>query len=160
MFINLNHITEKGIIVDQVVEFDESYYHKTTIKGLRDVYVKGKIYYSQTNEVIFEGLIKGIMRLQEANTGELVDYPFKSEVNEILAENNSIEANLRTNTQNSLDLKEVLWQNIVLEVPIRISESLKPQTTKGDGWELVDENSKKEDPRLECFKALLEKGKE
>src|SRR5574344_1334554 len=160
MFINLNHITEKGIIVDQVVEFDESYYHKTTIKGLRDVHVKGKIYYSQTNEVIFEGLIKGIMRLQEANTGELVDYPFKSEVNEILAENNNIEANLRTNTQNSLDLKEVLWQNIVLEVPIRVGESTKPKIQKGEGWELVDENSKKQDPRLECFRALLEKRKE
>ena len=160
MFINLNHITEKGIIVDQVVEFDESYYHKTTIKGLRDVYVKGKIYYSQTNEVIFEGLIKGIMRLQEANTGELVDYPFKSEVNEILAENNSIEANLRTNTQNSLDLKEVLWQNIVLEVPIRVTEEKELKPIKGEGWELRDENSKREDPRLECFRTLLDEGKE
>ena len=160
MFINLNHITEKGIIIDQLVDFDESYYKKTTIKGLKDVHVKGKIYYSQTGEVIFSGKIKGIMSLQEANTGELVDYPFKSEVSEILAENNNIEANLRTNTQNSLDLKEVLWQNIVLEVPIRVVESLKPKLSKGEGWELMDENSKKEDPRLECFRALLEKGKE
>jgi uncharacterized metal-binding protein YceD (DUF177 family) len=160
MFINLNHITEKGIEINQQVDFEPIYYKKTAIKGLENVIVKGKIYYSETSEVIFEGNVSGVMKLQDANTGELINYKFSADVNEILAENENIKPILRTNIQNSLDLKEVLWQNIVLEVPIRISESLKPKTTKGEGWELVDENSKREDPRLECFKALLEKGKE
>ena len=29
-----------------------------------------------------------------------------------------------------------------------------------DGWELYDEFSKKDDPRLECFRTLLDEGKE
>ena len=32
--------------------------------------------------------------------------------------------------------------------------------TKGEFWEVRDENSKKDDPRLECFRALLDEGKE
>ena len=62
--------------------------------------------------------------------------------------------------QNSLDLEEVLWQNIVLEVPIRVTKTDKTNKTKGDGWELYDEFSKKDDPRLECFRTLLDEGKE
>lgn len=160
MFINLNHISEKGIIIDQNIIFEDSYYKKSLVKGLNDVHVNGKIYCSQTGEVMFEGNIKGIMKLQDANTGELIDYPFTTNIDEVLEENNNIDDNLRTNPQNRLDLKEILWQNIVLEVPIRVVTSSKPITEKGEGWELVDENSKKQDPRLECFKALLEKRKE
>src|SRR5574344_1823040 len=160
MFIDLNHVTERGIELDQDIIFEEKYYKKSLVKSLEKTHVKGKIYYSQTGEVIFEGNVFGIMKLKDANSGELINYQFKTNVEEILAENNEIEADLKTNTQNSLDLKEVLWQNIVLEVPIKFSRSKQPNTLKGDGWELSDENSKKEDPRLECFKALLEKGKE
>ena len=160
MFINLNHINEKGIIINQEITFDESYFQKSLIKGLKSVFVQGRIYCSQTNEVLFEGSIKGQMKLQDAYTGELIDYPFATNIEEILEENNNIDDNLRTNPQNRLDLKEILWQNIVLEVPIRVGESQKPKTQKGEGWELIDENSLKSDPRLDCFKELLEQRKE
>ncbi|MBR1417074.1 MAG: hypothetical protein IJ572_04580 [Bacilli bacterium] len=63
------------------------------------------------------------------------------------------------NTQNSLDLKEILWQNIVLEVPLAFSEITKPLCTKGDGWELKSEEDIV-DPRLQGFRDLLDKEKE
>ena len=57
---------------------------------------------------------------------------------------------------------DVLWQNIVLEVPISIKKDPdKKYDLHGDGWELVDEESKKVDPRLAPLLELLEKeGKE
>src|SRR5574344_1535836 len=128
MFVDLNNITEKEIIINQEVIFNQKDYQKTSIKGLKNVFVKGKIYYSETGEVIFEGSVKGIMSLQDANDGTLIDYPFKSDINEIIMENEKIAPILRTNEQNSLDLKEVLWQNIVLEVPIRVSKTDRPKT--------------------------------
>ena len=158
MFINLNTINEKGIIIDQNIEFDESYYNKTIIKGIKDAYVQGKIYYSTTREVLFEGNIKGNMLLVDSNTGEIVSYPFESEINEILAEDKKFSENLRTNEQNSLDLKELLWQNIVLEVPLSFSVLDKPTITKGEGWELKSDDDI--DPRLQGFKDLLKNGKE
>ena len=63
-------------------------------------------------------------------------------------------------TQNKLDLKEFLWENIVLEVPIVATKNNKLSKTKGEFWEVRDENSKKDDPRLECFRTLLDEGKE
>ena len=154
MFINLNTITDKGIILDQELEFEEKYYENTLIKGLQNVYVKGRIYYSTTKEVLFEGSLKGEMLIPDSNTNELVSYPFSSEISEILLEDTTLDENLRTNDKNSLDLKEILWQNIVLEVPLTYSKEEKPSTTKGEGWELKSEDDII-DPRLQVFKDLL-----
>ncbi len=154
MFINLNTITDKGIIIDQVIDFEEKYYENTLIKGLENVYVKGRIYYSTTKEVLFEGSMKGNMLINDSNTNEIVSYPFSSEINEILLEDTSLDENLRTNDKNSLDLKEILWQNIVLEVPLTYSKEERPSTTKGEGWELKSEEDII-DPRLQVFKDLL-----
>ena len=159
MFINLNTITDKGIILDQELEFEEKYYENTLIKGLQNVYVKGRIYYSTTKEVLFEGSLKGEMLINDSNTNEIVSYPFSSEINEILLEDTTLDENLRSNDKNSLDLKEILWQNIVLEVPLTYSKEAKPLKTKGDGWELKNEEDII-DPRLQGFRDLLEKGKE
>lgn len=160
MRFDLNKISERGIEIDQHISFGPDYLKHTTIKELNDCHVVGRIYYNITKEVIFDGDISGIMKLVDANTTELIDYPFNTHITEILDEIKQIEENLRTNMQNSLDLEEVLWQNIVLEVPIRVTKTDKPNKTKGDGWELYDEFSKKDDPRLECFRTLLDEGKE
>ena len=154
MFINLNTITDKGIIIDQVIDFEEKYYENTLIKGLENVYVKGRIYYSTTKEVLFEGSMKGNMLINDSNTNEIVSYPFSSEISEILLEDTTLDENLRPNDKNSLDLKEILWQNIVLEVPLTYSKEEKPSTVKGEGWELINEEDVV-DPRLQIFKDLL-----
>ena len=159
MFINLNTITDKGIIIDQVIDFEEKYYENTLIKGLENVYVKGRIYYSTTKEVLFEGSMNGNMLINDSNTNEIVSYPFSSEINEILLEDTTLDENLRTNDKNSLDLKEILWQNIVLEVPLTYSKEEAPLKTKGDGWELKKEEDII-DPRLQGFRDLLKNGKE
>ena len=154
MFINLNTITDKGIILDQIIEFEEKYYQNTLIKGLENIHVKGKIYYSTTKEVLFEGSMDGNMLINDSNTNEIISYPFSCEINEILIEDTSLDENLRTNDKNSLDLKEILWQNIVLEVPLTYSKETKPLKTKGEGWELKNEEDII-DPRLQGFRDLL-----
>ena len=159
MNINLNTINEKGIIIDQEVNFDESYYKGTLIKGLQNIKVKGKVYYSTTREVIFEGKINGEMIIVDSNTNELVNYPFTSEINEILESDEDFSQNLGAKDKNMLDLEEILWQNIVLEVPLTFSKVSKPTLTKGDGWELKNEDEVI-DPRLQGFRDLLNQGKE
>ena len=160
MFINLNMITEQGIIINQDITFDESYYKNTIIKGIKEAKVEGKIYYSTTKEVIFDGTVKGIMQIIDSNTADVVDYPFESNIEEILAEDTQLDEELRTKDKNSLDLIDILWQNIVLEVPLKFSTSDVPLLNKGDGWELRNEEDNKIDPRLEPLKALLDSGKE
>ena len=157
MFIDLNTINEKGIIVDQDLLFDEDIYKTSLIKGLENVHVKGKIYYSTTKEVLFEGAVSGEMLIVDSNTSDIINYPFSCEINEILSEDKDFSEELRSNNQNSLDLKEILWQNIVLEVPLNFSKTDKVGITKGDGWELKSED---EVSNNNPFKDLLDKGKE
>ena len=157
MFINLNTINESGIIIDQDLLFDEDIYKTALIKGLENVHVKGKIYYSTTKEVLFDGYVNGDMLITDSNTSEIINYPFSCEINEILSEDKNFSQELRSNDQNSLDLKEILWQNIVLEVPLNYSKTDKVSVTKGDGWELKSED---EVSYNNPFKDLLDKGKE
>ena len=49
-----------------------------------------------------------------------------------------------------LDIMELLWQNIVLEVPIRYTKS-DADNLKGDNWEVLNAEEKQEeiDPRMQ-----------
>ena len=106
---------------------------------------------------MFEGSVCGEMILVDSNSAELINYPFSCEINEILEEDKKYSENLRSNNQNSLDLKEILWQNIVLEVPLNFSKTDKVSITKGEGWELKSESEVNQN---NVFKDLLDIGKE
>ena len=160
MIYDLNRINRMGLDIDEIVSFGDEYLSLSTIKELNDVSVKGRLYEDLSGEIIFEGKIIGIMKLLDYYDNSLIDYPFTIDLNEVVVDNNDFYQEKAVNKQNRLDLKEILWQNIVLEVPIRVTKTKGPNITKGQGWELKDENSKKDDPRLECFKTLLEEGKE
>ena len=157
---DLNKITEQGILIDTIISFDEEYLRVSEIKKLDNVHVSGRIYYSLTKEVIFAGNVNGNMTLVDGYSGDLIDYPFNINLDEILANFSNEDEKVGKKPKNSLDLKEVLWENIVLEVPIVVSKDNKVKTKKGEFWEVRDENSKKDDPRLECFRTLLDEGKE
>ena len=160
MEFDLNKITEQGILIDSTISFGEEYLQVSAIKRLDNIKVSGRIYYSLTNEVIFAGNVKGNMTLVDGYSGDLIDYPFNIDLDEILADFSEEDEKKGKKPQNSLDLKEVLWENIVLEVPIVVSKDNEVKTKKGEFWEVRDENSKKDDPRLECFRTLLDEGKE
>jgi len=160
MEFDLNKITEQGILIDTIISFDEEYLRVSEIKKLDNVHVSGRIYYSLTKEVIFAGNVNGNMTLVDGYSGDLIDYPFNINLDEILANFSNEDEKMGKKPKNSLDLKEVLWENIVLEVPIVVSKDNKVKTKKGEFWEVRDENSKKDDPRLECFRTLLDEGKE
>ncbi len=159
MYIDLAKIDEKGITIDDVVSFDESYIKGTPIKKLDNVKVKGRAYYSVTNEIVFDCNVDGIMVLEDAITLEPVNYPFNLHINEILGENTE---EFNKNESKTLDIIDILWQNIVLEVPISVKANPEAKyELKGEGWELLQEDKNDEEPRLAPLLELLEEeGKE
>ena len=60
--------------------------------------------------------------------------------------------------ENTLDLKELLWENIVLEVPLKFTKVTDFSEFHGDGWRLISENEKRqeENPFSELLKELGE----
>ncbi|MGN1370834.1 MAG: YceD family protein [Candidatus Coprovivens sp.] len=159
MYIDLAKVDEKGIVIDDVVSFGPEYIKNTSIQSLENVKVNGRAYYSVTSEIVFECKVEGSMVLLDAIDLEPVDYPFSFEISEILSENDDEKDQ---NELKTLDIMDILWQNIVLEVPISYrKDPNKTYSLSGDGWELVDEERKKLDPRLAPLLELLEKeGKE
>lgn len=159
MYIDLAKVDEKGIVIDDIVSFGEDFIKNTPIQKLDDVKVVGRAYYSVTNEIVFDCHVEGEMVLLDAIDLEPVNYPFSFEISEILSENDDEKDQ---NELKRLDIMDILWQNIVLEVPISVRRDPdKKYHLEGEGWELVDEERKKLDPRLAPLLELLEKeGKE
>lgn len=75
---------------------------------------------------------RGKMKIKDSITLDDVWYPFEVKIDEKLDE--FIEKN-----ENILDINLILWQNIVLEVPLRYTVVDDYSKIRGDGWKLVSE---------------------
>ena len=130
----------------------------TRIKDLNNAFVKGKVYLNYENDIVLDCVFKGIMFIVDSISLEEVPYEFELSIEENLDELIKNYEKCYNDVKNTLDLKIILWQNIVLEVPIsytRVSDA----HLKGNGWELVNENKLVEeiDPRLKKLEELLER---
>lgn len=126
----------------------------TDIRRISPVKVEGYIF---NNEEDFELNItnKGTMILPCARTLKDVEYPFSNEIDEIIGENddNSLEIN-----QNRLDIFPIVWQNILVDVPLRVlAPDASDEPASGDGWRLITEDTNEEviDPRLAKLKDYI-----
>lgn len=155
MIIDLNKVTEKPTYIDEVVSFDENYLAHSEIRKLDNIHVTGYLKLNYEENVVYNFEIEGIMILPDCYTLEDYPYEFKASVEEIVEENDNFYDKLK----NTLDIMEILWQNIVLEVPIRVGHD-NHEAKSGEGWELVDGNTKKIDPRLAPLQELLKDKKE
>ncbi len=157
--IELARITPKGYQFEEKIVFAKEIYQKTDIIELKDIIVKGEIKKNLEQDIYLNASLKGTMVLPDARTLENIDYPFQIEINEKIDDlNESIQEYFEKN-KNTLDIMGILWENIVLEVPISISAS-ENTTMKGNGWELVEEKKDSIDPRLAPLRKLLDCEKE
>lgn len=74
----------------------------------------------------------GKMKIKDSITLDDVWYPFEVKIDEKLDE-------FIENDKNILDINQFLWQNIVLEVPLRYTVVSDYSKIRGDGWKLVSE---------------------
>lgn len=155
MKINLNLLPK---VFDEEIDIPKSYYENTSIKGLSSIKVVGNIKYNVIDEVVINLDVNGEMELVDAITNELVKYPFSIKIDENLAEIDENDAKYLEKSQNTLDIIEFLWENIVLEVPIRVTRST-GVSLHGDGWQLnEDENKDKIDPRFQKLDEFFKGG--
>lgn len=136
MFIDLNKANVEDLIINENISYDKEFYEKSSIKNLDPVVVNGKITLNDYNELNLFVSIEGNMYLEDAINLELIKYPFNIEVEETILDNDEYFCV----SNNKMDLKEFVWKNIVLEIPIRVvSEENINQTFEGEGWSLNKE---------------------
>ena len=136
MEIDLNFNNE--YLLDEIVNIPTSYFENSKVKKLDNVKVVGKIYYDVEDNLAADVEISGEMMIEDDISLEEIPYSFDIKYDDILEEN-------LKNDQNRLDLFEFLWENIVLEVPLKFTKVTNLSEFHGDGWKLISE----EDSQLE-----------
>lgn len=122
-----------SVDVDGTITFPEEKLKSAGIIRLEDVSVHGKAITNYEDEIELDLDLSGKMYLPCAISLEEVEVPFATKIEEIIGENN-------INNNFYLDLSDILWENIVLEIPIKVvKEGVQLETSSGKGWS-VEEN--------------------
>jgi len=116
------------------IQISKDLYQNSSIIELKNLVLQGKVFKDSTGIITLQATMSGIMVLEDSISLEAIDYEFSCEIDEELQE--SFEK-----LENSLDITDILWQNIMLEVPLRLSRVENFDEYQGDGWKLVDEDS-------------------
>ena len=135
MIIELFDLVSKGkkINIDNEVNISEELLSTSTIRRLNNVHFNGYIdkLIDDTYELV--GTLSGTMIIPDDITLEDFEYDFTSEIEENIDET-------RINYQKSIDITEDLWQNILVEIPLKaVNEKNKNIKLEGDGWRLISE---------------------
>ena len=118
----------------QAFEIPEDLYKNSAIIKLKDLILKGRVFKDSTDIITLQATMSGIMIIEDSISLEPINYEFSCELDEELQE--TLEK-----LENSLDITDILWQNIMLEVPLKLSYVENFDEYQGDGWKLVDEDS-------------------
>lgn len=124
-------VTDK-IEFEETIDFPLEYLENSDIKKLENIKVKGEITKNIDNEYYIECYVSGGMLLEDSISLKDVMYPFSIEINEKIEEKGK-------SLENTLDILDLLWENIVLEVPLKFTVEEDISKYKGDGWRLISE---------------------
>ncbi len=151
MNVDLTKVPIQKMKYENEVTFPEEWIKQAGLLGIKEAFVSFQIFpkSDSDDEIVLQ--CHGTLFLSDARSLEKVEYPFSFEFQEKLNEESEIFGRFFTNSQNTLDILEILWENIVLEIPISFTVSEEIPT---------GENKKEIDPRLAPLLELLEKEKE
>ena len=136
-----------NISIDEEFTIPKEDYANTEIIDLEKVKVEGNLTYPDVNDLLLDIECSGTMKLNDSVSLESVNYPFSFKISENVAE-------FLEKDQFTLDIISILWENIVLEIPIRYSEVTNYDKYKGDGWRVISEDAVKDNTN-NPFKDLL-----
>ncbi len=161
MKINLSNIPTNGLVISENVILDKSLYENADVLDIKDLAIDGLINYDYENNLVIDLKAEGKFILNDAITLDPIDYPFTCQIEEKIEDVEACCGNFFEKSKNILDISEILWENIVLEIPISATKGDSNHLPlQGNGWELKNSDEKKIDPRLAKLTELLEEGKE
>ena len=144
-------------IIDEDITIEPTIYHYDDIIALNDLHLSGSIYYNASDNLEFSLLLTGNMVLKDSVTLDNIDYPLNLKINEEYEIDTEFLNNYVKNKQNILDIIPILWENIVLEVPMSLTKTENAQAS-GEGWSLNGNNKDDDiDPRLAKLQEILDR---
>lgn len=129
--------------INEEISIPEEYY-TYDIDSISPVKLNGYLYLNEIDELSIDLNVKCNLKLKSSINLDLIDYPIDINITELDFDDEN-----NNKITNSIDLLPIIWQNILLEIPIRVSNSS----------ETIDEKyiAKKEfDERLSKLKEFLD----
>ena len=152
----LKNSIDSSIEIDTTINFDAEDIKNAEMLDLTDVSVTGQIVKNSLDNYNVTLHVTGKMVLPCAITLKPVDYPFIVDIDEIFSEDAQEISKKVKNFENTIDILPIVWENILMEIPMRV---VRPDASldkiEGDGWKLVTEDSKNENPELAKLKDLF-----
>lgn len=147
---------EDFIVIDEVYSFSQEELKNSSILKLDNVKINGDITKNSIDEYIINVMVGGTMVLPCSVTLKPVNYDFNIQIEGNIAEIMAEFDENYENNQKTLDILPIIWENILMEIPIRIvSDDISDVKTEGEGWELITEEKEMVNPNLAKLKDLL-----
>ena len=148
-----NSINE--INISNTYKIGKDYYEKTDIIDLDTIIVDGIITEKENEDGdlsdYIKCTIKGTMIIPDSISLESIEYPFNIEFDDFIDF-------IYKKNENTLDIFQFLWENIVLEVPLQFTKVEDLSKFHGDGWRLISEDEliNRNNPFCDLLKDLSE----
>ena len=135
----LNYLEK--IDINEEVEIPKEYYENTDIVSLSKIKTVGNISFDANEDYLIKLDISGTMDLHDSVTYDIIPYEFSVNIEETLEK-----------SEKTLDLIMFLWHYIVLEVPLRFTNS-ETNYVETDNYRVISEEeySKKNNPFKDFF---------
>ena len=130
----LNRRMKNTIDIDSEVIIPNDRFSNTEILDLKNLKLQGSIVRNSSDIITLKADLSGIMVLEDSISLDPIDHQFSCQIEEEFEENDE-------NLENILDITDILWHNIVLEVPLKLTNVEDFNEYQGDGWKLVSEDS-------------------
>lgn len=135
----LHSQTKKEIDITGIYTLPKEYCTEQSVIEASNLNVTGKVYLKTSSEDLdseedyIAAKITGTIILQDSISLEPIEYPISVEYDDILEENCKKD-------ENTLDIFQFLWENIVLEIPLQFTKVEDLSKFHGDGWRLISED--------------------
>lgn len=118
----------RSLKISESVSIPKSMLSNSRIDDLKNINLEGNIYLNENNDLMLDAKLSGIMVLKDDLTLEPVEHKFYTDFEEILNKN-----------QNILDITDILWQNILVEIPSKVRCTSEDINLSGNGWRVLSE---------------------
>lgn len=114
--------------VNGLIEIPQDLISSSLITELKNIQIDGELFLDEDDNLNLTGKLTGTMILRDDITLEPVEYNFDTNLEEILEKK-----------QNILDITDILWQNILVEIPSKVRSTDEDINLEGDGWRVISE---------------------
>lgn len=141
MLLDLSRLQNRSIDeleYSNVITIDKSIYEGTDIRDLSPLKISIDIHRVMDTHYKMILNIEGTMILPCAVSLKDVSYTFHIETELKLSDTDENDQEYVRINQNNIDIIPIIWQNILMEIPLRVvSDDLDDIPISGDGWNFV-----------------------